>query len=139
MFQLSTSQLIAVLRFAVGSVPDPKSYFKVQVGTCAPHTKNTLLGRTGAGDSTQTTLTSAYVGCLLSMKIGADVLPKSFFNSPCLKGNRSVEGWFFEAKFFCLIACSDGQVIPLSTILGKLFLRPFLVELLIKILSRKFY
>ena len=130
MFNYSTSALIRFLRVAVKSVADPEAYFTALVGPHAPDTKNILLAEvddSSVDDSSVAgTLISDYVGYLLSMKINVHVLQEFFFNTPGLKENRSVEGWFFEAKFFSLVSRSQNQSITLFTP-GKLLLRSFLV------------
>jgi len=110
MFDYSTSNVILELRHAVESVQDPEAYFKALIGTYSPNVKNILLGRT---NSSQTVLISDYAGYLLAMKMEVGVLENFFFNNSQLKGNPSVEGSFFEAKFFTLIQNSRDQQIKL--------------------------
>ena len=130
MFNYSTSALIRSLRVVVKSVADPEAYFTALVGPHAPDAKNILLAEvddSSVDDSSVAgTLISVYVGYLLSMKINVHVLQEFFFNTPGLKENRSVESWFFEAKFFSLVSRSQNQSITLFTP-GKLLLRTFLV------------
>ena len=103
-----------VMANRIKSVADPEAYFTALVGPHAPDTNNILLAEVD-DSSVAGTLISDYVGYLLSMKINVHVLQEFFFNTPGLKENRSVEGWFFEAKFFSLVSRSQNQSITLFT------------------------
>jgi len=106
-FEMSSEQLTNYFRQAIQSIDNPEAYVLGYVGGHSRFVTNRLVGSMldDAGEF-QSIPISSYVARELATTVGPRLLEHFLKNFPDLEENPSVQGFFFEAKFFSLIRLS---------------------------------
>lgn len=108
-FEMSSKDLIAYYRKAINSIDNPEAYVLGYVGGYSRQVLNRLVGsRLDDNGDPQSISISHFVTRELAIKVGPRLLGQFLLKFPDLCDNPSVQGYFFEAKFFSLIRVS-GQ------------------------------
>ena len=100
-FEMSSKDLIAYYRQAINSIHNPEANVLGYVGGYSRHVLNRLVGsRLDCNGDPQSISISHFVTRELAIKVGPRLLGQFLSNFPDLCDNPSVQGFFFEARFF---------------------------------------
>ena len=109
LLEMSTEDLIAHFRNAIDSIHSLKGYTEGSVGSQSALVINRLIGGIPGNDGSLKRIPiSQYVARELAISVGPSILDNFLIYSTDLSDNASVNGWFFEAKFFSMIRLANS-------------------------------